>query len=373
MSPRKRRRGDDDDDAAPTGQPYSECSASMQSRRRAQLARALCELAGVSDGESGAGECAQLLRDTLAKTQGMRAVLGQMDAGSELNLVMANIRAMHDAAEAEQRTQVLALAAGVFTGGELKQRWGLAFGNHQLKEARRIADTADYAASGRSRARFVPPSKRPKSDEFVRRLEQFLATRAHPDDGSGRRVLDRPLRTLHREFVAAAPADNSISLSKFHALATVRFRVADRGTDSADEEEAAAGDVPVDAGALALLGASAPFPLSAGLLLGAPGGPASGVTALDLAALGAGQPILLPPPQQQQPPPPPPALSADAMAMLVGVGAAHASAPSSAYDVPAIHRLLNLPYIGAPINDPQSQPQPQSPTTDELPSQFFFL
>ncbi|KAJ2708753.1 hypothetical protein H4R19_004593 [Coemansia spiralis] len=363
MSPPKRKRGDDDTDdgPAPAGQPYSECSVSVQSRRRAQLARVLCELAGVRDGESGADECALLLRDTLAKTQGMKAVLGQLDGGSELSLVMANIKAMHEAVAAEQRTRVLALVASVFTGAELKKRWGLAFGNHQLKDARHIADTADYAAAS-SRPRFVPPSKRPKSDEFVHRLEHFLAAHALPADGSGsrRQVLDRPLRALHREFVAMAPADNSISLSKFHALATARFRVADRPTDSADE----------DANALALLGASAPFPLTAGLLLDTP--VSSSVTALDLSALGASQPLLLPPPV----PPALDGLSADAMAMFVGMGTTPAS--STAYDVPTIQSILNLPYIDLPTTQhlPQQQQQPPPPppsAAEALPSDFFFL
>ncbi|KAJ2712447.1 hypothetical protein H4R19_002750, partial [Coemansia spiralis] len=94
---------------------------------------------------------------------------------------------------------------------------GLAFGSLQLTEARHIADTADYAAA----------SSRP---QFVHRLEHFLAAHALPADGSGsrRQVLDCPLRALQPEFVTTMPADYSISLSKFHALATARFHVADR-------------------------------------------------------------------------------------------------------------------------------------------------
>ncbi|KAJ2714883.1 hypothetical protein H4R19_001496 [Coemansia spiralis] len=218
--------------------------------------------------------------------------------------------------------------AGAFTGAELKQRWGLVVANHQLKDARHIADTADYAAAS-CRPQFVLPSKHPKSDEFVHH-----------------QVLDRLLRALHREFVATVPADNSISLSKFHALATARFRVADRPTDSADE----------DASALALL-------------LDAP--VSSSVAALDLSALAGAQPIL-------QPPPVPPALdglSADAVAMFVGMGTTPES--STAYDVPTIQSILGLPYIDLPTTQqpPRQQQQPLPPplAADALPSDFFFL
>ncbi|KAJ1717873.1 hypothetical protein LPJ61_007092, partial [Coemansia biformis] len=317
------------------------------------LSRLLCELAGAAPGEGGvnAAECALLLRDTLAKSAGMKGVAEMMDAGSELNALMTNIKAMHEAAGAEQRTKVLALAAGVFTGNELKQRWGLAFGNHQLKEARRIAANCDYGAE--RRARFVPPSKRPKSDEFVKRLELFLEERAQPatsGHAGERRVVDRPLRALHREFVAAAPAENSISLSTFRALAAVRFRLPERHSGSTDDDGDDNGarlplprPLVTNVDGLALLGATnthyagaaPPFPLAASLLLDAPGhgaGAGGGVAALDLSALGAGQPILLPPggaansvlatqPQPQSQIPAIDGLSADALAMFVGMGA----------------------------------------------------
>ncbi|KAJ2716614.1 hypothetical protein H4R19_000546, partial [Coemansia spiralis] len=168
-----------------------------------------------------------------------------------------------------------ALLADAFTGAEPKQRWGLAFGNHRFKDDRHIADTADYATE----------SSRPW---FVHHLDQFLAAHALPANGSSRhRVLDRPSRALHHEFVVTAPANTIISLSELHALATGRSRVADCPTDSADK----------DAVALALL-------------LGAP--VIISVAALDMSALGAIQPILLPP----LVPPALDRLSADATAMF---------------------------------------------------------
>ncbi|KAJ1998098.1 hypothetical protein H4R26_005584 [Coemansia thaxteri] len=200
---------------------YSRASASVQSRRRERLLRVLAELAGGGgDGDGGAGECARLLRDALATAGAGAAVMDALVAGGPLSAVMGNIRALHAHAPEPQRAAALALAAGVFSGPELRRRWGFAFGSHQLRAARRLAADRRFVPAG-PYVRAVPPMRQPKSPEMIRLINELLARNA-TGDGEGRRVLSRPLRSLHREFVAES-ADHAISFSKFRELALVDF------------------------------------------------------------------------------------------------------------------------------------------------------
>ncbi|KAJ2807895.1 hypothetical protein H4R20_001089 [Coemansia guatemalensis] len=244
MTQRKRRRRDDgveELDAAALEttdilgvggrRRYSECSASAQSRRRAHLVHEICVQAGVEDPPTDLAEtkeCVQLLQDTLTKSSSMSAVGQQMRADERLNKLASNILALHESVSSEQRTAVFALVANIFTGAELKQI-GFSFGTHQLTEARQLAEQKEFAREPRKP--ILPESKRPKSEEFVSRLQAFLDKRSEPmEDVDGRRVVrGNTIRALHREFVAEN-VENKISFSTFRALAMEKYRLPQRPT-----------------------------------------------------------------------------------------------------------------------------------------------
>ncbi|KAJ2355707.1 hypothetical protein H4S02_012886, partial [Coemansia sp. RSA 2611] len=195
--------------------PYSSCSPTVQSRRRADLVFHICALAGVSEDAEDKSECVQLLRDVLAQAP-LRSVGEQVAEGAALRTVMGNIKRMHDAVPPERRTQVLALAAPAFTSPELRTRWQLNFGTHQFQEARQLARAGRFAVE--PRARHMPESRRPKSDEFVARLHAFLDARSTVD-AQGRRVAGQSMRSLHRAFVDMDAGRNKVSYSAFRRLA----------------------------------------------------------------------------------------------------------------------------------------------------------
>ncbi|KAJ1801048.1 hypothetical protein LPJ59_000607 [Coemansia sp. RSA 2399] len=221
MAPgRKRRRDESPEDASLPLQPYSQCSASAQSRRRTQLHNTIAQLSG----GQATNERVLLVSETLSKAD--RAVHEGIIDTTPLRAIMANIRTMHDAAPPEQRTAVLALVAGSFPGPELKQKWGFSFGTHQLQAAKRMGSDGSFANNlFESHKRAMPPSRQPKPSDFVERLVQYVGE--HTKDGSDT-VLARPLRALHRDFVNKT-ADNKVSFSTFRALVLERFRLP--GTD----------------------------------------------------------------------------------------------------------------------------------------------
>ncbi|KAJ2830623.1 hypothetical protein IWW50_000162 [Coemansia erecta] len=215
--PKKRKRKDAEDaEDTESRLAYSACSRSGQSRRRAQLAQLINELAGSDE----PAEIARLVRETL-NTPALRDAGTEVTEGASLRTVMENIRLMHTLVPAERRTAVLALAAGAFTGPELRERWKLVFGPHQLQDARRIA--RDHAFAIEPQPRHVPPTRRPKDDAFVQRMHEFLDTRSNVD-ARGERVATQSLRSLHREFVALDER-NRVSLSAFRQLALNHVRL----------------------------------------------------------------------------------------------------------------------------------------------------
>ncbi|KAJ2297116.1 hypothetical protein IWW55_004899 [Coemansia sp. RSA 2706] len=201
--------------------PYSSCSPTVQSRRRADLVFHICALAGVSEDAEDKSECVQLLRDVLAQAP-LRSVGEQVAEGAALRTVMGNIKRMHDAVPPERRTQVLALAAPAFTSPELRTRWQLNFGTHQFQEARQLARAGRFAVE--PRARHMPESRRPKSDEFVARLHAFLDARSRVD-AQGRRIAGQSMRSLHRAFVDMDAGRNKVSYSAFRRLALAHVRL----------------------------------------------------------------------------------------------------------------------------------------------------
>ncbi|KAJ2660843.1 hypothetical protein IW148_003642 [Coemansia sp. RSA 1199] len=301
MSKKRRRQSGSEGEGALLK--YSESSASVQSRRRAQLVQHIRELAGGGDEES-----AHLLRDVL-NMPGMRAVGADLAEGTALRTVMENIRLMHDAVPAERRTAVLALAAPAFTGPELRDKWGISFGTHQLQDARRIA--RDHAFHVEPRARHVPASRRPKDDAFVQRLHELLDARSEVD-ARGERVVTQSLRSLHRDFVALDER-NRISFSAFRQLALGHVRL------GADADE-----VP-DFGSL------------------------------DLASQLALPQLLLPPMESMPPMQPMPFGD-----LLLSQPPTH-----SAYDIPTIQSFFDLAGTMPPTSDPAD------PST--LPAEFFYL
>ncbi|KAI8318042.1 hypothetical protein GQ54DRAFT_300878 [Martensiomyces pterosporus] len=206
---------------------YSQCSASVQSRRRTQLYHAICELAGV-DTETASeevvqAECAQLLAETLKKTAPAKALFGAILDSGPLDSVMSNVKAMHESLPVERRNGVLALVANVFTGTELQQRWGFEFGSHQLRSAKQMATAKTFSVE--SYKRVLPPSRQPKSDEFVEGVVQFITKHsADSSDDDGQRTITKPLRALHREFLEQSPPQ-SISYTAFRALVLSRFKL----------------------------------------------------------------------------------------------------------------------------------------------------
>ncbi|PIA14576.1 hypothetical protein COEREDRAFT_10182 [Coemansia reversa NRRL 1564] len=249
MTHRKRRRIENEKEELDTGvlettgilsiegrRRYSECSLSAQSRRRAHLVREICVQAGVEEPPTDTTEtkeCAKLLQDTLSKSSGMTAVEHEIKADGRLDRITSNILALHEGVNAEQRTRILALVANEFTGVELKQL-GFSFGTHQLKEARQLAEQKEFVQ--RPKQRFVPESKRPKSEEFTSRLQSFLDKRSVPADNTDvdcrRIVCDNTVRGLHREFMAEN-ANNKVSFSTFRALAMEKYRLPHRSTAAA--------------------------------------------------------------------------------------------------------------------------------------------
>ncbi|KAJ1767066.1 hypothetical protein LPJ74_005571 [Coemansia sp. RSA 1843] len=176
-------------------------------------------------------ERVQLVSETLSKTDS--AMYEGLIDTAPLRSIMANIRTMHDAAPPEQRTAVLALVAGAFSGPELKQKWGFSFGTHQLQTAKRMSSDGSFANHlFEPHKRAIPPSRQPKPSDFVERLVQFVSK--HTKDGEGNsNVLARPLRALHRDFVSKT-AENKVSFSTFRALVLERFKLP--GTEESAED-----------------------------------------------------------------------------------------------------------------------------------------
>ncbi|KAJ2695425.1 hypothetical protein GGH99_000154 [Coemansia sp. RSA 1285] len=237
-------------------QPYSKCSASAQSRRRAQLHRTIARLSGTqatttttdTATDINTAERVRLVSDTLSKTD-MPAYDSLINA-SPLRGIMANIRTMHYAAPPTLRTAVLALVAGKVSATELKQKWGFSFGTHQFQAAKQMSSDGSFAthmfespmllppSSHNSRKRammMLPPSRRPKPDEFVDRLVEFASKHTTTKDGSDN-VLARPLRALHRDFVSMG-AENKVCFSTFRALVLDRFKLPGTTTKASDHVE----------------------------------------------------------------------------------------------------------------------------------------
>ncbi|KAJ2658717.1 hypothetical protein IWW48_003865 [Coemansia sp. RSA 1200] len=257
-------------------QPYSKCSASAQSRRRAQLHRTIARLSGTQatkttattdtdtdtdvDTTTATAERVQLVSDTLSKAD-MPAYDSLIDA-SPLRDIMANIRTMHYAAPPTLRTAVLALVAGKVSATELKQKWGFSFGTHQFQAAKQMGSDGSFAThmfespmllppsphNNRKRAMMMlPPSRRPKPDEFVDRLVEFVSKHTTAKDGS-ENVLARPLRALHRDFVSMG-AENKVCFSTFRALVLERFRLPGTTTNVSDHAELEQEKAEKDSGA----------------------------------------------------------------------------------------------------------------------------
>ncbi|KAJ1869754.1 hypothetical protein LPJ55_005150 [Coemansia sp. RSA 990] len=298
--------------------PYSQCSRSTQSRRRAQLLKAICEIAGESEESADKSECMQLLHDTMRMPQ-MHAT-EEVGDSKALVKVMENIRIMHEAMPKDSRTAILALVSEAFTGAELRNRWNLSFGNHQLHTARQLAQTKQFSLSANWQSKKHPPaSKQPKGNEFTARLHKFLDKNSIIDN-TGQRVALRSLRQLHREFVDEG---NQASFSNFRALAKAYVRLPNNTQESQ--------------------------PMG---------------SQMDLATqLSLPQELLLPPMLQPmqfdslllstQPPAPP---------------------PISTYDIPTIQSIFDL-AASSSNNTQQLQPIPENsqPPDDTFPSQFFYL
>ncbi|KAI9504843.1 hypothetical protein BX070DRAFT_221005 [Coemansia spiralis] len=199
---------------------YTQCSASAQSRRRQQLYSFMCQQAGSSD----PGELTSLLEDTLRAHS--KPTCNSM-MGSALDQVLSNIKVLHDVVPLELRTAILALVANVFTSAELKTR-GFAFGTHQFQEARRLVDVC-FAGVFNEKQKFVPKSKMPKSEDFIRRVVAFV--KQFEVDG----VVGRPVRALHREFVKLSE-ENQVSFSTFRAIVVGRFRLPTSGSSGQPSE-----------------------------------------------------------------------------------------------------------------------------------------
>ncbi|KAJ2449435.1 hypothetical protein EV183_004892 [Coemansia sp. RSA 2336] len=296
--------------------PYSQCSRSTQSRRRAQLVKAICEMAGEPEESADKSECMQLLHDTMRMPQ-MRAT-EEVGDSKALAKVMENIRIMHEAMPKDSRTAILALVAEAFTGAELRDRWNLSFGNHQLHAARQLAQGKQFSLPANWQSKKHPPaSKQPKGSEFTAKLHRFLDKNSIIDN-AGQRVALRSLRQLHREFVDAG---NQVSFSNFRALAKAYVRLPNNTQESHQ-------------------------PMS---------------SQMDLATqLSLPQELLLPPMLQPmqfdslllstQPPVPP---------------------PVSTYDIPTIQSIFDLAALSSNSTQ-QPQPNPESSQPPDNTFQFFY-
>ncbi|KAJ2726673.1 hypothetical protein GGI07_000396 [Coemansia sp. Benny D115] len=209
--------------------PYSLCSSSVQCRRRAQLEKTLGELSG---GESLVDDRAHLLSDMLLKSDGEvgKAVYNKLLGTSALGQIMENIRLMHEGLSPECRGGALALVAKIFTGAELEHLWGFRFSQHQLQDAKRMADEKRFPVTGYVRA--LPPSRQPKGDAVREAVYKLLSENADEptasNGGSGqKKVLRRSLRSLHREFLSEHMPEStkSLSFSTFRALALAQFSI----------------------------------------------------------------------------------------------------------------------------------------------------
>ncbi|KAJ2849225.1 hypothetical protein IWW36_002777 [Coemansia brasiliensis] len=314
----------DSEQSSATRLPYSQCSRSMQSRRRAQLIKAICSIAGEPEGSINKSECMQLIHDTMRMPQ-MRTAEGEVGDSKALVKVMENIKALHEAMPIDSRTAILALVSEAFTGAELRTRWKLTFGSHQLQAARQLAQSKQFSLPVNWQSKKHPPvSKQPKSSEFVSRLHEFLDQNSIVDN-SGQRVALRSLRQLHREFIEGDPGRNQISFSNFRSLAKAYVRL----------PSSTQGSQPM------------------------------GSQQMDLATqLSLPQELLLPPMLQPmqfdslllstQPPAPP---------------------PVSNYDIPTIQSIFDLAASSSSgaQQQPQQNPADSQPPDDTFPSQFFYL
>ncbi|KAJ1822084.1 hypothetical protein LPJ56_001003 [Coemansia sp. RSA 2599] len=225
---------DDDTAVGPTAaettaavQPYSQCSASVKSRRRAKLLSLLAELAGGSP--TSIDEQTALLHDTLVRSadENARALYEGLVDMSVLGEVMGNVGAMYASLPGDRRAGVLALVANAFTAAELGQRWGIQAGEHQLQAARLLAAQKRFPVD--TYVRSVPPSKAKKSDGVRRSVQDLVARYAAGSEVApdGRRVLaaGESLRSLHRRFLEehGDKAGGGMSFSTFRALVLEKF------------------------------------------------------------------------------------------------------------------------------------------------------
>lgn len=207
--------------------PYSQCSKSQQSRRRAQLVSTLQQLSGISDnGEQLEAECVALLRDTASRNPLLAPLQNDHKPSDDLlQQLIQNIKDRHDSLPDEKRTETLALVANVFSRKDLKDKYKFYFGNRQIQAAKQMATDRQFVVEPDEH--FTPRIRLPKTAQFVDKIEEFLNSNSAPSSSlteitSGKRVLTKALRALHREFIQLSSA-NRISFSAFRAIALEKF------------------------------------------------------------------------------------------------------------------------------------------------------